>query len=128
MRFISTKTHGILDYVLGALLIVAPWLLGFNQGGAETWVPVMLGAGVILYSLFTRYELGVVKVIPMSGHLTLDFIGGALLAASPWLFGFSQIVSTPHLVLGLLEMGAALTTSTQPGLARATHGTYGGDV
>jgi hypothetical protein len=26
---ITTKTHGVLDYIVGAALIVAPWLLGF---------------------------------------------------------------------------------------------------
>ena len=48
MRFIPTKVHGILDYVVGALLAVSPWLFQFNRGGAETWIPVLLGAGAIL--------------------------------------------------------------------------------
>jgi hypothetical protein len=121
MRFISTKTHGIIDYLMGVFLIISPWLLGFSRGGAESFVPIVLGVVVIAYSLLTRYELGVIKAIPMSGHLTLDFLGGAFLAASPWLFGFSHLVSTPHLVLGLLEMGAALTTSTEPEWAATTH-------
>jgi len=34
MRFIPTKVHGILDYVVGVALIAAPWLFGFaNVGG-----------------------------------------------------------------------------------------------
>jgi hypothetical protein len=53
MRFIPTKTHGYLDYIMAVVLIAAPWILGFNRGGAETWVPVILGAGVIVYSLLT---------------------------------------------------------------------------
>ncbi|HYG34184.1 MAG TPA: SPW repeat protein [Clostridia bacterium] len=114
MRFISTRTHGILDYIIGTLLILAPWLLGFARGGAETWVPVILGAGTIIYSLFTRYELGLVKVIPMGTHLTLDFISGVILALSPWLFGFADYVFAPHLIVGLLEIGASLMTRTRP--------------
>jgi hypothetical protein len=114
MRFLSTRIHGYIDYLMGALLIAAPWLLGFAEGGAETWVPVILGAGVILYSLFTDYELGAVKSLPMIPHLWLDGLGGALLAASPWLFGFADWVWAPHLILGLLEIGAALTTETEP--------------
>lgn len=58
MRFIPTRTHGMLDYLMGILLLIAPWVFGFAQGGAETWVPVILGAGVLLYSLFTNYEMG----------------------------------------------------------------------
>ncbi|MBA3969217.1 MAG: SPW repeat protein, partial [Gemmatimonadetes bacterium] len=56
----------------------------------------------------------VVRRIPMIGHLWVDGLGGLLLAASPWLFGFSEHVWMPHLVLGLAEFGAALVTKTIP--------------
>jgi hypothetical protein len=121
MRFISTKTHGYLDYIMGALLIAAPWIFDFNQGGAETWVPVVLGAGVILYSLLTDYELSVSPQISMRTHLMLDLAGGILLAVSPWLFGFADYVWGPHLILGILEIGAALTTVRTPGTERHLH-------
>jgi len=64
--------------------------------------------------LLTNYELGVTKGISMRTHLTLDLMSGILLAASPWIFGFSEYVYLPHLVLGILEIGASLVTSTQP--------------
>jgi hypothetical protein len=110
LRFIPTRVHGFLDYGVGLLLIVAPWLLGFANGGAETWVPVVLGAGALLYSMLTRYELGLAKVIPMRVHLGLDVMSGIVLALSPWLFGFADYVYVPHLVFGLLEIGAGLMT------------------
>ena len=114
MRFIPTRVHGVLDYGMGVLLIAAPWLFGFAENGADTWIPVVLGAGAILYSLFTDYELGAVRAISMPAHLMLDAASGALLAVSPWLFGFDERVRIPHLVLGLAEIGAALTTQTRP--------------
>ena len=114
MRFVPTRVDGMADYLIGALLVLAPWLFGFADGGAETWVPVVLGAGVVLYSLLTDYELGLVRRIPMRVHLGLDLAGGAVLAASPWVFGFADRVWLPHLILGLLEIGAALTTRTTP--------------
>lgn len=117
MRFIPTRIHGVFDYLIGALLIVAPWLLGFAQGGAETWVPVVIGAAVIVYSLLTNYELGVVKVIPMRTHLWLDGIAGAILLLSPWLFGFEYRVFAPHLIIGLIAIGAALFTRKVPSYA-----------
>jgi hypothetical protein len=119
MRFLPTRAHGYMDYLMGVLLIAAPWLLDFDRGGAETWVPVVLGAGVILYSLFTDYELGAVKSLSMPTHLWLDGLGGLLLAASPWLFGFADYVWAPHLILGILEIGAALVTETRPSYERA---------
>jgi hypothetical protein len=36
MKIIPTRVHGMLDYLVGALLIVVPWVLGFTRGGAET--------------------------------------------------------------------------------------------
>jgi hypothetical protein len=114
MRFIPTRTHGILDYLIGALLIVAPWLFDFADGGAKQWVPIILGAGALLYSIMTDYELGLVKAIPMSVHLMLDLGSGIILAVSPWLFGFADEIWWPHLVFGLLEIGAALMTQTRP--------------
>lgn len=123
MRFITTKTHGILDYVIGILLIAAPWILGFANQGPATYVPVVLGVAVILYSLFTDYEVGAVRAIPMTGHLWMDAIGGIILAASPWLFGFADYVYWPHLIVGLGEVAAAITTQTQPRIA-AHHGRH----
>jgi hypothetical protein len=76
----------------------------------------------------TDYELGLVKLIPMPIHLLLDGLGGALLAASPWLFNFDEVVWTPHVVIGLLEIGAAVLTQTHPAQAHVgdhTRGTPG---
>src|SRR3982750_3165558 len=112
MRFIETKTHGYLDYIMGVLLIAAPWIFDFNRGGAETWVPVVLGIAMIGLALMTDYEMGAARKISMCTHLTIDLIAGALLAASPWIFGFSDYIWAPHLVLGILEMGASLMTKT----------------
>jgi hypothetical protein len=120
MKIINTKTHGVLDYLVGILLIAAPWLLGFYRGGAETWVPVTLGITTLLYSLLTNYELGMLRVIPMPGHLALDALSGLFLAASPWLLGFSDYVYLPHLVVGLLELGVVLLSSAHPYPARNT--------
>lgn len=127
MRFLSTRVHGLLDYGMGALLVLTPWLFGFadDAGGAATWLPVVLGAGVIVYSLLTDYELGVARKIPMPTHLMLDLGGGLLLAVSPWLFGFADTVWVPHLVLGVLEVGAALVTKKHPSDERTAHRTPG---
>lgn len=125
MRFIPTRVHGVLDYLVGAVLIAAPWLLGFANGGPEQWIPVALGAGALVYSLLTNYELGVARVIPMRTHLLLDLASGALLAVSPWLFGFADRVWVPHLIFGLLEIGASLTTRGTPFEGRAATATAG---
>jgi hypothetical protein len=117
MRFIPTRVHGAVDYLTGLVLIMAPFVLGFADNGPAQWVPMILGAAILVMSLITDYELSLAKVIPMSVHLGVDAAGGLLLAASPWLFGFADQVFWPHLIIGILEIGAALMTRTTPDTA-----------
>jgi SPW repeat len=118
MRFIPTKFHAPLDYIVGAGLIAAPWILQFSEHTAATVVPVVLGIGLIAYSLLTNYELGLWKVAPMAVHNLIDIAAGGLLAVSPWLFGFadeSANVWMPHVVVGLAAVFLGLTTKQQGG-------------
>lgn len=111
MKLLSSRTHGYLDYIVATLLIAAPWLFGFYREGAETWVPVGAGLATVIYSLFTRYELGAFQLIPMGVHLMLDVLQGIFLAASPWLLGFADHVWAPHLIVGIMEVIVVLFTS-----------------
>jgi hypothetical protein len=111
MNIISRKTHGLLDYVMGVILIASPWLFGFYNGGIEAIVPIVLGLSAITYSLITDYESGLVDVISFSTHLILDLVSGLLLVASPWIFGFSEGVYIPHVALGMTILTVVLLTS-----------------
>jgi len=121
MKMIPRNVHGLLDYIVGALLIAAPWMFGFANDGPATLVPVVLGASALFYSLLTTYEWGVLRVIPFKVHLTLDVLSGAFLAASPWLFGFADRVYLPHLIVGLFEIGAGLMTRNTPAFVGHRH-------
>jgi hypothetical protein len=115
MRIIPTRIHGMLDYATGLLLIAAPYIFGFSDvGGAAQYLPMILGVAIIGLSLITDYELSIARLIPMPMHLAGDIAGGVLLAASPWLFGFADRVAWPHVIVGLLEIGAGLMTRTTP--------------
>jgi hypothetical protein len=126
MRPLTTRVHGILDYIVGGVLIAAPWLFGFAYGGAETWVPVLLGIAVIGYSLMTDYEDAIVGWIPMPIHLWLDGIGGIFLALSPWIFGFADIIWWPHVLVGIAAIGLALLTQSRPRFARTAGSAHPG--
>ena len=43
MRFIPTRFHAPLDYIVGAALIAAPWIFQFSEHTAATVVPIVLG-------------------------------------------------------------------------------------
>lgn len=116
MRFISTKIQGALDYLVGLALILAPMLFGFQDvGGAAVYVPVILGAALIVYSLLTRYEWGVFKLLSMTYHLALNVTVGVLLVLSPFLFGFVNETPNawvPHVVVGIVMIIVVLFSQT----------------
>lgn len=118
MKFLSTRTHGMIDYLVGLLLIVSPWLFNFAGDNISTWIPVIVGAVVIVYSLFTDYEYGLMPEITMRGHMMLEAITGIFLAVSPWVFNFEYFVYVPHLIFGLVLVALSLTTETTPSVSR----------
>lgn len=117
-RFIPTRVHGWLDYIAAITLIFAPTIFGFtNVGGAAVAIPMILGVLLFLYSLFTRYEVGLVRVIGFPIHLVIDLVAAAFLALSPFIFGFvhhSANVWVPHLVAGIVVVLVVLFSQTQP--------------
>lgn len=119
MNLINRQFHGVLDYVVGLALIFAPRIFGLDTTTAEGQVPVALGIAAIVYSLLTRYELGLIRVLPFRTHLTLDMVSGLLLALSPWLFAFSDGRWVPHVIVGILEIAVAMMTRKDPMPARA---------
>ena len=94
MRFVPTKLHAPLDYIVGAGLIAAPWIFQFSD--LTTVLSIVLGIGLIVYSLFTNYELGLWKVA----------LGFADASANVWV---------PHLVVGLAAIFLGLTTKQSGG-------------
>ena len=118
LRFIPTKVHGALDYIVAIALLLAPMIFGFQEvGGAAVAIPMVLGAGLFLYSLFTNYEWGVFKVIDMRYHLIVDVVASTLLLLSPFLFGFigeAPNAWVPHIAVGVTVILVVLCSKTAP--------------
>jgi hypothetical protein len=119
IRFIPTGIHAYFDYIGGIGLLAAPFVFGFySVGGAAVIIPMVLGVGLILYSLLTNYELGIpgLKFIPMSAHLAFDFVASAFLAISPFLFGFINQAPNawlPHIIAGATVILLVLVSQTR---------------
>ncbi len=113
---ISTKVHGVLDYYTAPTLMALPRLLGWGQ--KMTNLLTVAGLGMMGYSFVTRYELGLFKLLPMPGHLAMDVIAGAGLAASPFILlkGEERTpLKTAVLVgFGLYEIIVAPLTRAEP--------------
>ena len=79
---ISTKTHAFLDYLTITKFLLLPRVMGFSKtvtNGMTAVALVKLG-----YTLLTRHEGGLAKVLPMKAHLAMDVAGGAMMCALPF--------------------------------------------
>ena len=120
IRFVPTSVHGIFDYIGGIALIACPFIFGFySMGGIAVILPIVLGIGLILFSLLTNYERGIpaLKFIPMPVHLVLDFVAAAFLVVAPFLFGFANQglnVWLPFVVAGVGVILLVIVSQTHP--------------
>jgi hypothetical protein len=87
---IPRPIHGILDYVWSLLMAFAPDLFGFRDEPAAVAWRRAIGGGSTGMAVMTRYELGLIKVIPFNMHLTIDLLTALLMLAAPWLFGYAH--------------------------------------
>ncbi len=108
---ISTQIHGVIDYIAALTLIILPRLLGWSA--PTTILLTILGIGLVLYSMVTNYELSVLKLLPMKGHLVLDALSGLTVIIAAFLVpatGMGEIIGL--IILGLFELGAVALTKT----------------
>jgi hypothetical protein len=115
MNFITTRAHALLDYLFGIALFASPWIVGFTEADVPKAIALILGLAIGLMSLFTRYEGGLIPVIPFSAHLLFDILCGIFLIVSPWLLGFRQIIFMPFIAFGSVQLLVALLTHTKTG-------------
>jgi hypothetical protein len=109
--FVPRPVHAVLDYTWGALFTAAPEIWGFSDNDvAATLYSRFRGLSAIGASLFTRYELGLVRVIPFNVHLVIDLVSALSGFVSPQIFGFSKNKRTTQVVYGfcLFEVVAVL--------------------
>lgn len=116
---LSLKTHGILDYVAGAALVV---LSGIFEAAAPRNLFLIAGFGLIGYSLITNYRYSVAKVIPLGAHMALDVTVGAVVLVAPWLFGYRATITggetAVHVVMGLGAIALVAFTNRRTEMSR----------
>lgn len=110
---ISTRTHAFLDYLTISKFLILPRVLGFS----ETVTNGMTAVGLVklAYTLLTRHEGGVMKVLPMQAHLAMDALGGATLCALPFLDEDASVAEQAVCcALGTMDIVVAPLTETEP--------------
>jgi hypothetical protein len=81
--------HGIVEYGVGALSIVAPFLVSFDSDVAKV-VSILLGAGIIVLAFMTDAPTGVARSLPIASHVVLDYVLSLFLLVAPFIFSFTD--------------------------------------
>ena len=108
MRFIPTRLHGILDYLVGLIVIALP--IAFPVQGTAFMTLIGLGFFVVFYSLFTDYELGVVRFLRLRFHLALDVLFGIIVLLAPTVVDLPAAIHWLLYAIGTMAIVLALTT------------------
>jgi hypothetical protein len=103
--------HGVLDYLSSAGLFALPRMAGWDGGAKQ--VLTANAAGSLLYSLLTRYELGLLRLMPMSAHLTLDAASGAVLCVAGVQTDADKPVRAALMGPGIFEITVAFLTDAE---------------
>lgn len=111
MRFIPTRLHGIVDYLVGLVMMGLPYVLGLD--GTPQIALVILGVVVIFHSLITDYELGMLRFLRVRFHLFLDALLGIALLIFPSLFNLPFSSIWPVYVIGVNALFFAAATQVQ---------------
>ncbi len=119
---ISTRTHGVIDYITAGTLMALPFALGWN--GRARGLALGAGLATLATSLMTDYELGAIRVIPMKAHLSIDGAQASALLGAPRAVSdkwagrvLAMIGAMETAVASLTEMVSTTEIAEQPRLA-----------
>lgn len=110
LRIIPRPVHAATDYLFAAALAASPSLVGFEEDEHAVTAARALAGTTVVASAFTRYELGLIRLIPFNVHLMLDLLAALPTLAAPWVLGFSDNAKARNTFVGfgIFEIVAVL--------------------
>ena len=87
MRFITARIHGMLDFIVVAVFLLGPLLVGL--GGSPAAISYTLAVVLLLMTLMTRFPAGRWRTIPFFVHGIVELIIGIALLILPSFAGYS---------------------------------------
>jgi hypothetical protein len=113
-KIIPRQVHAAADYGYAALFSAGPEIVGFTDEETAALLSRIVGGKVLLTSLLTRYELGVIRVLPFKAHLAADVVLGLLTLSAPFMFGFSRNKKARNFFVGMGAFSVMAGLLTDP--------------
>ena len=111
---LSREQHGLGDWAYIPTVAGLPAAVGFERDDVPARLAWLLSGGVLVSTLFTRAEWGVVRVIPFKAHLVMDAAASAMAVAAPWLFGFAKDERARNTFVAVGLAGLVVGALTRP--------------
>lgn len=110
MKVLSPTVHGYLDYLIVAAFLLAPSLFNFSSFAAS--VSYVIAITHFLLTIFTRFPLGIFKLVPFTTHGTLELFVSIGLVALPFILGFVEDTAARnfYIAFGIVIFGVRLIT------------------
>jgi hypothetical protein len=112
---VPAVVHGGLEYAVGILLIIAPFLFGFDETSA-TAASIVMGLAMLAFTATSALPTGLVREISVGVHVTADLVLAGLLVALPFALGFRDEAAPTALfiTLGVLHLLVTIATTFPP--------------
>jgi hypothetical protein len=113
---IPLAAHAAIEPFAAILFIAGPFIFGFQNVSDAKTISIVIGIVMLLTGMMTRWRMGIIKVIPLGVHRTMDLILAVVAIASPFVFGFSDIGSATRflIIMGVAELCIAMLTRWDP--------------
>lgn len=110
MNRFSTFWQDTVNLVLGAALLVSPWVLGFAPETTPTWNAFIIGAVIALLAVTALFAFQVWEEW-VSAAL------GAWLIIAPWVLGFGAHATAmyTHVLIGIATIVLAFWSTSEHG-------------
>jgi hypothetical protein len=82
---INSKTHGIIDYLVVVFLCLSPSI--FNLPEITTIFTYALGGVHLALTVLTKFELGLIKIIPFKIHGWIELVVSVTLIGAAFFLG-----------------------------------------
>lgn len=113
--FISTAVFGFFNYALALTMIGYEVFFGVhNLHGAPLLLPLYFGWLMFIMAVFSKHELGFIKVFPVSMHCFVYTFVGFFLMTSPFLYGYYIHVWVPQVLMGGAMLLLGIFTKNSP--------------
>lgn len=101
MQWKSERTCDVLNLILGAILFLSPWIVGFAPG-AQTQNAVLSGIVIMILSIAALAAF-------MEWEEWINLLAGLWVLVSPWVWGFAGAAAAmwTHVIIGILVAAIA---------------------